>query len=122
MGLEDVASISVHQFFAGDQTTGTDFLSIWLQRADPTRILIADLTGGPDNPDIRSFIVPPRFQSDVTIMIRWLLFFPFPTNEDPARSLGFIDNVTFHPVPEPGAVALLVLGLVGVAIGRAVRG
>ena len=34
------------------------------------------------------------------------------------RMVALIDNITFHPIPEPSSVALLVLGLVGLALGR----
>ena len=39
---------------------------------------------------------------------------PFCTPRD-MRNVAFIDNITFHPIPEPGSVALLLLGLVGMA-------
>ncbi len=32
--------------------------------------------------------------------------------------LGFIDNVTFHPVPEPGTLGLLAVSLVALGMYR----
>ncbi len=32
--------------------------------------------------------------------------------------LAFIDNITFHPVPEPGTFGLLVFSLVALVIAR----
>ena len=31
---------------------------------------------------------------------------------------SFIDNITFHPVPEPGTLGLLAVGLVALGIYR----
>ena len=36
----------------------------------------------------------------------------------PEPLVAFIDNITFHPVPEPSALALLAVGLAVLAIGR----
>jgi hypothetical protein len=36
----------------------------------------------------------------------------------PAISTYFIDNITFHPVPEPTTLVLFGLGLVGLAVLR----
>ncbi len=36
----------------------------------------------------------------------------------PAVSTYFIDNITFHPVPEPATLVLLGLGVVGLAVLR----
>ncbi len=32
--------------------------------------------------------------------------------------VAFIDNITFHPVPEPGTLALLAFGLATLVIAR----
>jgi hypothetical protein len=49
------------------------------------------------------------------IEISWLL----DAAEDPSREVvAFIDNITFHPVPEPTTFGLLGLGVVGLAVLR----
>jgi len=38
--------------------------------------------------------------------------------DPPEAAVVFIDNITFHPVPEPSSLALLAFGLAGLVIGR----
>ncbi len=62
--------------------------------------LIGDAANRFPNPDFRSFMCIP---------------------EDPCFELNFIafiDNVTFHPVPEPSPWLLLSLGIAGVVMIR----
>ena len=41
--------------------------------------------------------------------------------DPPEPAVGFIDNITFHPVPEPGTLGLLAAGLAAVVLLRRSR-
>ena len=131
----ELASISVEQFFAGDASTGTDFLFIFLLSLEPPPTegpsLAAQffrLTDSPDptaNPGLRTFRLnrsPERpFEGLHRVSIGWgnpLLVCLDGACIPPDAFLGFIDNITFHPVPEPSSWLLLSLGIAGIVMIR----
>ncbi len=80
--------------------------------------LIGDAANLFPNPDFRSFDIS-GFLGMGTILIRWNSFVCIP--EDPCFKLnfiGYVDNITIHPVPEPGTLALLAVSLATLLIGR----
>ena len=79
--------------------------------------LIGDEANPFPNPDLRSFDIS-GFAGIGIVLIRWNEFICAP--EDPCFELnfiGFIDNITFHPVPEPSSLALLAVSLAALLIG-----
>ncbi len=120
--LTGIAAISVEQFFAGDPIFGIDFLviAIGCPLGCPPGALTSFLTSSPDptaNPGFRTFFLEPEFREPRTVALWWSFRNrPLPPLRDAA--LGFLDNITFHPVPEPSTLALLAFGLVALVIAR----
>ena len=55
------------------------------------------------------------------IEIRWPRLVRIPEDLAPCFAInfpGYVDNITFHPVPEPGTLALLAVGLAALVIAR----
>jgi hypothetical protein len=125
--LADVASMSVEQFFAGDVEQGTDFVAVLYGLELLENIFVGVLMRGesPDpaaNPGVRTFDLS-HIVGVPQLMIGWACWtcppgFPDVPPEDPASALGFIDNITFHPVPEAASALLLGLALIGLAAVR----
>jgi len=120
MDLTNVALMSFEQFFAGDAAQGTDFVRVLTGGEVSGHFLfVSHPLGSPDpiaNPGLRTvdLTTVPRVSM---IAIVWRCFgagHECPPN-DPAAALGFIDNITLYPIPEPGTALLLITGLVGVA-------
>jgi hypothetical protein len=125
--LADVASMSVEQFFAGDVEQGTDFVAVLYGLELLENIFVGVLMRGesPDpaaNPGVRTFDLS-HIVGVPQLMIGWACWtcppgFPDVPPEDPASALGFIDNITFHSVPEAASAILLGLALIGLAAAR----
>jgi hypothetical protein len=128
--LTPVASICIEQFYAGDTASEDHFLMIGLYPvADPFAGASFDLTDSPDpfaSPGIRTFALnrsarfPFKGAHIVSVLWgrRWEQFYP--EGLPPDLYLGFIDNITFHPIPEPAHLDLA--GLLGVLGLRWVMG
>ncbi len=117
--LTGIASISVEQFFVGGSEDGLLFFRI-------IRLIenIAIGTVGrldvvqPGNPSLRA--------ADIGVFtgVHELGFFwGFEGFESPPGTLlppvvAFIDNITFHPVPEPGTLTLLAVSLTALGMCR----
>ncbi len=127
LDITNVRSISVEQFFAGDASLsflGTSFLSIVV---DSVRGVAGTLLSqSTANPGTRAFgLGGPGFEGVSTITFLWrpigfvvdCLPSPCPPLP-PDHRLGFIDNITFHPVPEPSTLALLAISLGAILIAR----
>ncbi len=136
--LTGIASISVEQFWAGEPSLfpfETHFLTIAVIGSSGGRV--GALTPVPRtsgaNPDTRAIGVS-RFEGVHSIKFLWHNWFrvgmciPDPCPPRPSdHLLGFIDNITFHPVPEPSSMLLapessswllLSLGIAGVVTIR----
>jgi hypothetical protein len=149
--LTEIASVSLEQFFAGDAAAGTDFLQIWFRRLDlpepgpgpidelQTEMIGWDLrdTSNPsENPGLRVAPVPRSSSFPLEgvheVKIKWGVS-PFVCTNPPLEChivepdspddfLGFVDNITFHEIPEPSTTLLLALGLAGIAGMRREKG
>lgn len=133
MDLTDIAFISVEQFFVdGDEDALTLRLLNCPGGFNGPICMYSDRTFravGPGNPNRRSLNLkwitgPTRLDIswiDVDVRVPpW----PFPTPRPPLvfpSHVAFIDNITFHRVPEPATLVLLALGMVGVAGLRRLR-
>ncbi len=118
--LTHIAAISWTQLYTGteDRTTflGVSFddSSSGLQVAP-----VVSLPGPDENPGTRRSDVPRSeeapFIGPSRVRVFWLLF---QRPDLPGPSVGLIDNVTFHPVPEPSTLALLAVSLAVFGIAR----
>lgn len=125
--LTDVASMSLEQFFAGDVAQGTDFVGVLLSLGVIENIFIgisilAESPNPAANPGVRTFDLGDLVGVH-QLTIGWACQtcppgFPDVPPEDPASALGFIDNITFHPVPESSSWLLLSLGIAGMVMIR----
>lgn len=134
VGLSSVASVTVEFFFVeGNEQSlalgqGGFVSDLFLGRffpfvaLDPERpnLLSVDLTGSSAmstrTVSAPVIIIRPEPPDPVeSLVISWSL--PAAEASDPSV-VAFIDNITFHPVPEPGTLALLTVGLVVLLIGR----
>jgi len=144
--LTNVASISIEQFFAGDSAGRMDFVAaaIGVRLAVVEAIYIGRLEAFPfeapeptSNPSIRTIDVQ-RFTGVTDLGLFWerpecltglsviqAIFIGGCSDSSPedegADLLGFIDNVTFYPVPEPSVALLVALGLGVLAGSRRAR-
>ncbi len=127
--VTNIASISVEQFFSGNaplQTLGTSFLSIDVDNHFALGIAGTLLSQSTANPGTRVFDLR-GLGGNYIIEFLWgsigsTICFPGPCPPPflptPEHSLGFIDNITFHPVPEPSSWFLLSLGIAGMVMIR----
>ena len=119
MDLTNIRYISVEQHFAGDaslRSLGTAFL--WFSAFKPGGSLIFATLRPESDANPGTIVLGKIILSGVyTVRFRWRVFGEFPSPPPPDHFLGFIDNITFHPVPEPGTWALLAFGLSATMIG-----
>ncbi len=122
--LTDIAFVSLDQFLVDGNDDG---LLFFITVQEGTHLSPFFAVGfffealDPGNPslrrtaDIRSIAGSGSFP----VSISWGNDPDFPsTGELPPPLVAFIDNITFHPVPEPGTLGLLTLGLAALLIYR----
>ncbi len=121
MDLTDIAAISVEQFFIDGSEDGLLFFTTihLIENIVLTAVERLDIVQ-PGNPSLRAADVTFRGLFGVTEVG---FFWGFEGFESPPGKLlppvvGFIDNITFHPVPEPGTFGLLVFSLFTLVMGR----
>ena len=109
LDLTDIVSISVEQFsVAGDEAAlSLDFGSLVSGQTFPFQV------ERPGNPSIRTTDVPGLLRGPHRVMIGWSSVSSPPAS---VSIVAFIDNITFHPIPEPGHLG--VLGLIGLLVLR----
>ncbi len=109
-GLNNLVSVLVF---------GTDASGNSIRKRDRDGVsLIGDAANPFPNPDLRSFDIS-GFVGMGALSIFWNSLVSIP--EDPCGRLnfiGYVDNITFHPVPEPGTLGLLAVGLAALVIER----
>jgi len=113
--LTGISSISVQQFFIDGNEDGLFFLrGIDLIE----NIIIGTLEAldviEPGNPSLRGVDVS---STNGVSIIGFAWGFEF-ESVPPQTIVAFIDNITFHPVPEPSSLALLAFGLAALVIAR----
>ncbi len=113
--LTRISSISVQQFFIDGNEDGLFFLrGIDLIE----NIIIGTLEAldviEPGNPSLRGVDVS---STNGVSIIGFAWGFEF-ESVPPQTIVAFIDNITFHPVPEPSSLALLAFGLAALVIAR----
>ncbi len=121
MDLTDIAAISVEQFFIDGSEDGLLFFTTihLIENIVLTTVERLDIVQ-PGNPSLRAVDVTFRGGLGVTEVG---FFWGFEGFESPPDVLlppvvAFIDNITFHPVPEPSTLALLVFSLGAILIAR----
>ena len=106
--LTNIASISVEQFFIAGDENGL----LFFEAIQTIHFSVPFDVVEPGNPSTRtvdvSFLTGVRPQ----IGVSW---WSIRLQEHPGPIVGFIDNITFHPVPEPGTLVLFGSALVGLA-------
>ncbi len=115
MDLTDIASISVEQFLVDGSEDGLLFLlgidlieNIFIGTLGTLDVI------EPGNPSLRGVDVS-AINGVSIIGFAWGFV---SESEPPPTMVAFIDNITFHPVPEPSSLALLAFGLVALVIAR----
>ncbi len=120
MDLTNIRYISVEQHFAGDASLGslgTAFL--WFSAFKPGGSLIFATLRPESDANPGTIVLGKIILSGVyTVRFHWLVFGEFPSPPPPDHLLGFIDNITFHPVPESSSWLSLSLGIAGVVMIR----
>ncbi len=106
MDFTNVAAISWTQLYTGEGQRPT-FITINFIFSSGN---FFTQPGSTDNPGTARFKVP-RDQFPLAELEKVSLSWGF-------GSVGFIDNITFHPVPEPGTLTLLAGSLVALVIAR----
>ncbi len=98
---------------------GTDASGNSIRKRDRDGVsLIGDAANPFPNPDLRSFDIS-GFEGMASVAIFWNAIACIP--EDPCVGLnfiGYVDNITFHPVPEASSWLYLSLGIAGVVMIR----
>ena len=112
--LTGIASISIEHFFVGGDEE-TVFIAVGnLSNGVLQGSLLRNRVIEPGNPSILSADLRP-FPGVKIVQIVW----DNPLNPDKFPStVAFIDNITFHPVPEPSTWALLALSLAVLVTAR----
>ncbi len=120
MDLTDFASISLEHFFIDGNE---DRLSLALNN-EGLRTVFPSPFGvvQSGNPSVRAVDVSTR-TGVWSVHILWnhsiIVVSPFPIEiPTPPPVVAFIDNITFHPVPEPGTLTLFAGSLVALVIAR----
>ncbi len=63
-------------------------------------------------------IAGPDSSIQVIRDVEGVIFIGVPVGAPPIRVIALIDNITFHPVPEPSSWLLLSLGIAGMVVTR----
>ena len=115
MDLTGIASITVEQFFVGGNEDRLAFFlgislteNIFIGTYDPFEVI------EPGNPSLRGYDVS-SFTGVGTVGVTWRIE---SGSNPPDPIVASIDNITFHPVPEPSSWLLLSLGIAGVVMIR----
>ena len=106
--LTGIASISVEQFFLDGDNNGLGLLV----ETDPSDLFLLFDIVEPGNPSLRTVDVSSVGENS-RLSILWTGNGSTPS---PTGLVAFIDNITFHPVPEPSSLALLACGLAALMI------
>ena len=112
MDFSDIASVSVEQLFVDGSGDGLFLIAFFRGDFAFAVGLEVDVIE-PGNPSLRAVDVS-RFTGPLELGIGW----GFDSELGPGPIVAFIDNITFHPVPEPSPLALLASGLVALVIYR----
>ena len=112
--LTDIRSLTLEQSFIDGPGAGP-WLVHTLTIIENVFLLTADRfeKQSPGNPSLWTIDVSSQVGTR-EVIIAW----GHNIADDPALIAAFIDNITFHPVPEPSTLALIALGLAGLAVGR----
>ena len=114
--LTGIASISVEQFFVDGSEDGLLFFRI-IRLSENVAVGFVDRLDvvQPGNPSLRTADIGP-----FTGMRELGFFWGFESPPDVLLPpiVAFIDNITFHPVPEPGTLTLLAVSLVALGMYR----
>ncbi len=113
--LTGIASISVEQFFIDGNEDGLFFLrgidlieNIFVGTLEALDVI------EPGNPSLRGVDVS---STNGVGIIGFVWGFEF-ESVPPQTIVAFIDNITFHPVPEPGTLMLLAFSLTALMLAR----
>ncbi len=131
--LTGIASVSVDQFFLAGDERGLLAIPMFGGIDLIENIFVVNLGFGPfdasdpsTNPSVRTAAMMTfqgmRLEGVHRVEIRWNLQPEIQVQIGEPTALppivAFIDNVTFHPVPEPGTLGLLAGSLVALVIAR----
>ena len=113
--LTDVGSITIEHFFAGAPTSPKDFMRLarlelvqGIEVATPIPLTASDSNPGLSVAELSHLVGVHE------LVLLWgcnlICGFPQPP-PDPGKALGFVDNITLIPEPEPGSLLLAVVAL-----------